>query len=222
MADEPRLLEVGSDSRPETINAGQRDSEAIVENESRELSNSEVSPNNVNATNEQGQADVSTTPKALKVSKDTVKGVYVADTNRNTGFERSTADKKSIVNTITVDEVKQLLKELDAEIQARVDAIVETIRKGQYVVVNTTTYPTLESFLASTGEQGTVYLYPVGNVANNYYQYVWEVNQWISLGTTQVDLSGYALKSQFVTLTEQQYEDLDPKDPDTFYFIYEE
>ena len=73
----------------------------------------------------------------------------------------------------------------------QVNAMLKAIREGQYVEVDTEEYATLEAFLASEGKQGTVYLYPVGNQANNYYQYIWEVNEWVSLGTTQLDLSGY-------------------------------
>ena len=80
--------------------------------------------------------------------------------------------------------------------KAEIDAMLTAIREGQYIEVNTTLYPTLESFLESTGRQGTVYLYPVGNTANNYYQYIWEVNQWKSLGTTELDLSNYYNKTE--------------------------
>lgn len=98
--------------------------------------------------------------------------------------------------------------------------VIETIRQGQYVEVDVEEYPTLESFLASSGEQGTVYLYPVDttDATKGYYQYIWESTQWVSLGTTELDLTDYI---KGTSLTAQQYEDLETKDPDMYYFIPE-
>lgn len=68
---------------------------------------------------------------------------------------------------------------------------IETLKRGSYTKVDTTEYPTLADFLATTGEEGYLYLYPV-NVSDEdegYYQYIWENNLWVSLGTTEIDIA---------------------------------
>lgn len=84
-----------------------------------------------------------------------------------------------------------------------VDDLIATIKSNAFILVNTTTYPTLASFLASTGEEGYIYLYPVdesgfdeGDPQKGYYQYIWEGSEWLLLGTTQIDLSDYYTKTQ--------------------------
>jgi hypothetical protein len=79
-----------------------------------------------------------------------------------------------------------------------VDNAIQEFLQNEYQAVDTTEYPTLDSFLASTGEEGYIYLYPTG-VNNDYYQYIWE-GSWVSLGTTQLDLSNYYTKSETDTL----------------------
>ena len=118
--------------------------------------------------------------------------------------------KGRISEALTINELRRYIEIADA---------IENVRKGQYTLVDTEEYPTLEDFLDSDGEQGIVYLYPVGNEGNNYYQYIWEETDWISLGSTDLDLSGY-IKGTY--LTAQQYEDLDTKDSNMYYFIPEE
>lgn len=75
-----------------------------------------------------------------------------------------------------------------------VDNKIADFMQKEYQNVDTTTYPTLDDFLASTGEEGYIYLYPTG-VNNDYYQYIWENNGWVSLGTTQLELSDYVKKT---------------------------
>ena len=96
---------------------------------------------------------------------------------------------------------------LHATSKKYVDDLIATIKSNAFILVNTTTYPTLASFLASTGEEGYIYLYPVdesgfdeGDPQKGYYQYIWEGNEWLLLGTTQIDLSDYYTKSQTNTL----------------------
>lgn len=74
-----------------------------------------------------------------------------------------------------------------------VDTSIRESKQGHYVEVNTTTYPTLQDFLNSDGEEGIVYLYPLDttDLSKGYYQYIWESNDWLPLGTTQLDLSNY-------------------------------
>ena len=94
----------------------------------------------------------------------------------------------------------------NAYTKTEVDNIVDTIKSGELVIVNTITYPTLNDFLATTGEEGHIYLYPIdtNDLTKGYYRYVWEnisgTNQWVSLGTTEIDLSDYYTKTQVNTL----------------------
>lgn len=94
-----------------------------------------------------------------------------------------------------------------------VDNKIADFMQKEYQNVNTTTYPTLDDFLASTGTEGYIYLYPTG-VNNDYYQYIWENNAWVSLGTTQLELSNYYTKDEaddkFATITYVD-EELDTK-----------
>ena len=79
-----------------------------------------------------------------------------------------------------------------------VDTKISQVLSDAYQVVNTTTYPTLNDFLASTGQDGIIYLYPIdtNDLTKGYYRYIWESNAWLDLGTTQIDLSDYYTKSQ--------------------------
>lgn len=72
-----------------------------------------------------------------------------------------------------------------------ITAAIEAIKRGSYTKVDTTEYPTLEDFLDSEGEEGFLYLYPVdtSDESEGYYQYIWENEQWIPLGTTKIDIA---------------------------------
>lgn len=76
--------------------------------------------------------------------------------------------------------------------------LIDTIIKNSFINVDTTTYPTLQSFLATQGQEGFIYLYPVdtSDSSKGYHQYIWEDNAWEYLGTTQIDLSDYYTKSE--------------------------
>ena len=80
--------------------------------------------------------------------------------------------------------------------------IIDNLVRNAFINVDTTEYPTLQSFLASEGEEGFIYLYPVNisDLSKGYYQYIWENNQWQDLGTTQIDLSNYYTKSETSSL----------------------
>ena len=75
-----------------------------------------------------------------------------------------------------------------------VDDLIGDVSRLHYQEVDTTLYPTLADFLASTGVEGYVYLYPIdtSDPSKGFYQYIYEGSSWISLGTTVVDLSSYA------------------------------
>lgn len=78
------------------------------------------------------------------------------------------------------------------------DKIKEILQKS-FQKVDTTEYPTLEDFLESSGDEGYIYLYPVDlsespTFESGYYQYIWEDNGWVSLGTTKIDTSSFEVK----------------------------
>ena len=72
------------------------------------------------------------------------------------------------------------------------DAIA-AVKKNAYKAVDTSTYSTLNDFLASTGEEGFMYLYPVdtSDLTKGYKQYIWESNAWVYMGDTNLDLTPY-------------------------------
>ena len=80
------------------------------------------------------------------------------------------------------------------------NSVVETLKANSFILVDTTTYPTLEDFLASDGEEGYIYLYPSTNEEEGYLEYIWESNGWLQIGTTQIDLTNYYTKSQVDTI----------------------
>lgn len=215
---EPKLLNVGTEEQLETVKGESGLSSAQVGTEAKTLSNNETSQVGVYVENSN---DYSDTSRSLQVSAENQRGQYVTQTERLGGFERSKGDK-GVVNTITVDEVKALIRQYGKGFyytKEQIDYIVETLRKGQYVEVDTEEYPTLEDFLESTGEQGTVYLYPTGDENNTYYQYIWEVNTWVDLGETALDLQNVI---RGVYISQADYDDLDPKDENLYYFIPED
>lgn len=81
--------------------------------------------------------------------------------------------------------------------------VVATLKANAFILVDTTEYPTYEDFMASQGEEGYIYLYPVdqsiydeGDPEKGYYQYIWENGAWFSIGTTQINLDDYYTKSE--------------------------
>lgn len=87
-----------------------------------------------------------------------------------------------------------------------VDTKIANIQRDAYKPVDITEYPTLNDFLASTGEEGFLYLYPIDTseaptFSSGYYRYIWENNAWLYLGTTIIDLSGYTTDQEFETHT---------------------
>lgn len=90
----------------------------------------------------------------------------------------------------------------DAVSKKYTDDKIKDILQKSFQKVDTTTYPTLEDFLGSTGDEGYIYLYPVDlsespTFESGYYQYIWEDNGWVSLGTTKIDTSEFAIS--FIT-----------------------
>ena len=97
--------------------------------------------------------------------------------------------------------------EFDVYTKANVDTLISNLRQNEFQDVDTTTYPTLEDFLDSEGEEGYIYLYPidVNDLTQGYYQYIWENNEWRSIGTTQINLDNYVtLSGSPQTITTQK------------------
>ncbi len=72
---------------------------------------------------------------------------------------------------------------------------IDNVLTDSYSVVDVNEYPTLNDFLQNyTGREGFIYLYPIDTADPNsgYYRYIYENNNWLSLGTTEIDLIDYA------------------------------
>lgn len=93
---------------------------------------------------------------------------------------------------------------LDADFATKqfVQQQIQNVKTNSFMVVDTDEYPTLEDFLESEGEEGYIYLYPVGSdqqemTDKGYYQYIWEGVEddpsWFCIGTTQIDLSNFEI-----------------------------
>ena len=82
---------------------------------------------------------------------------------------------------------------------------IQAYKRNAFQEVDTTEYPTLEDFLASTGEEGYIYLYPldINDLSKGYHQYIWEdsKNTWVFMGDTNLDLTHYPRKDQDETIT---------------------
>lgn len=108
--------------------------------------------------------------------------------------QRTSAGQVNVPETPTANE--------HATSKKYVDDTIAAIKRDAYKVVDFTTYTTLNSFLATTGEEGFLYLYPIdtSDLTKGYYRYIWENSAWLALGTTQIDLSPYYTASQTDTL----------------------
>lgn len=84
-----------------------------------------------------------------------------------------------------------------------VGSAISSLRDNSYQKVNLTTYPTIDDFLASTGEVGYIYLYPnnTADLSEGYHQFIWEDNAWLDIGSTALDLSGYVDLESAQTIT---------------------
>ena len=76
---------------------------------------------------------------------------------------------------------------------SQINNLVSSLKANAFIKVDTDTYSTLDSFLSSTGEEGYIYLYPIdtSDLTQGYYQYIYEDSAWLSLGTTELNLSNY-------------------------------
>ena len=90
--------------------------------------------------------------------------------------------------------------------KAYVSAAIETVKRNAFIKVNIDIYPTLADFLLSDGEEGYIYLYPIDpseapTFVSGFYQYIWEDNDWLGVGTTKIDLSNYVDLTSDQTIT---------------------
>ncbi len=60
------------------------------------------------------------------------------------------------------------------------------------------------SVLPSSGENNTIYLVPSGSGSNIYDKYIWYDSQWVNIGSTSVDLSGYWAKADLTAITNSE------------------
>ena len=122
--------------------------------------------------------------------------------NANKIPQRTSGGQLNVPNTPTADE--------HATSKKYVDDKIAQIKKDAYKEVDITEYPTLNDFLASTGEEGFMYLYPIDttDLTQGYYRYIWEGNAWVNLGDSNIDLSDYYTKTEsenkFVDFTTEQ------------------
>lgn len=89
-------------------------------------------------------------------------GITQAKVNQYDNYETSKANANNVYTKQEVDEKFTASKQ------------------GRFQVV---------SELPSSGEEGIIYL--VGSNKNNYTRYTWENDEWVPLGSTSVDLTGY-------------------------------
>ena len=95
---------------------------------------------------------------------------------------------------------RQIYNKTQADNYFATKSELETLKANAFIKVDTTTYTSLASFLSSTGVEGYIYLYPIdlNDLTKGYYQYIWESSAWLSIGTTQIDLSDYVQKTQTI------------------------
>lgn len=197
---EARALSVADNQQTETLHIVES-AEAIGNTETREQVANEETSQNIRGESRSGEIQVE---KKVLGEQQKFAGQYLGSPKQAEGFERS-AGEKNIVNTITVEEVKRLIKEFCGKIdltdyytKEQIDAILTTIKKNAFMLVDTTEYPSLAEFLESEGEEGYVYLYPadLSDSSKGYKQYIWENNAWLYIGDTLIDLSNYYTKAQ--------------------------
>lgn len=94
------------------------------------------------------------------------------------------------------------VNQYDAVNKKYVDDLIADFKENELQVVNQ---------LPAVGEEGIIYLLPIDpqDTSLGYYRYIWENNTWLSLGTTEIDLSDYYTKSEsnnnFVARTNYSY-----------------
>ena len=149
---------------------------------------------------------VETEPKSLNkvcAKKPNVKGV-----SSNPSGEVLTEPKENIVNIITVEEVKELIRQNNLWLLPRMGYRIVKVEE-----------------LPATGENGVLYFLPIegGETPNLYEEYVWNNidSEFELLGTTEIDLSGYVKKDEMPHLTQAEYDEIVNKQQ-IYYFIEEE
>ena len=131
------------------------------------------------------------------------KTIATLDDIHDTTYTAGTGISISNNNVIGIDSSTMLTGGQTAGlINASISLAVTTIKTNHVILVNTTTYPTLESFLLSTGDEGSVYWYPIdiNDLTKGYHTYIWENNNFVFAGDTIIDLSNVIASGiQFTT-----------------------
>lgn len=88
----------------------------------------------------------------------------------------------TITKPIVLDETGQAIKEAILDLKGAIEG------KSSYILVNTTTYASLDDFLTSVGSIGFIYLYPIdiSDTSKGYYQYAWVNQAWLLVGQTDL------------------------------------
>ena len=127
--------------------------------------------------------------------------VYGTDVSGNqttipyfTGAINNALVKRKYNGQITV--LMQPIENTDAASKKYVDNKVAEFAQNEMQVV---------SVLPASGEEGIIYLLPIDptDLTKGYYRYIWEkvggTYQWLSLGTTEVDLSDFVTTSELAS-----------------------
>ena len=126
---EPKVLNVGTEEQLETVKGESGLSSAQVGTEAKVSVKNEETQVGVFVANENQVVDNS---KSLQVSEEKRVGAYLGNSKQAPGFERSVGDR-NIVDTITVDEVKALIKSWGNRFfydKEQIDYIVKTLRES--------------------------------------------------------------------------------------------
>ena len=128
---------------------------------------------------------------------------YVSDANYvHTDNNYTTAEKNKLsgieagANKTTVDSMMSDSSTNPVQnniVKAYIDDAIGGITGIDFQVVTS---------LPTTGVKGTIYLVSnSGSGTNSYDEYIYVSNKWEKIGTTDVDLSGYMLKTDMVAIT---------------------
>lgn len=171
----------------DTLNVGNLEvDEVLLPNGFSSIVNEETEQNIVNYINERiSTLAVQQTTSANKVYGTDYSGnqtTYDVDS-----FYEGNIARRDTDNSITVP--LQPTQNGHAASKKYVDDTVKEFAQNEMQVV---------SELPQVGEEGIIYLLPVDpqDLTKGYYRYIYEDNAWLSLGTTEIDLSDYYTKTE--------------------------
>lgn len=86
------------------------------------------------------------------------------------------------------------------EVDSKITAALNSITGVEFKIVTE---------LPSTGSKGVIYLLSNGGSGNNAHdEYIWVNDKFEKIGTTAVDLSGYLKKTDIVSITNEEIEEI--------------